>query len=114
MRLLNQTRRLEISPRLRTARSPLTRLKGLLGQNSLPESEGLWILPCNHIHTWFMKFPIDVVFVDKNMKVVSLTESVPPFRFIWGGLRAKSVFELPGGHLKSRPIQLGDQLHVEA
>ena len=71
----------------------------------------MWIKPCNSIHTFFMKFPIDVVFVDKNLKVRKVKRNVPPGKFIWPIFSAHSVFECAAGFLDAHPIQEGDQLH---
>ncbi|MCY4512056.1 MAG: DUF192 domain-containing protein [Bdellovibrionales bacterium] len=88
------------------------RVKGLLGKGSLPDSYALWILPCPVIHTFFMKFPIDVIFVDKNLKVVSVFHSIPSRRIIYGGWKSHSVFELQANKLQHFNIKKGDQLYV--
>ena len=88
------------------------RVKGLLGKESLPKSYALWISPCPVIHTFFMKFPIDVIFVDKNLKIVSIFHSVPSLRIIYGGWRSHSVFEMEADKLKHFNIKKEDQLYV--
>ena len=88
------------------------RVKGLLGRDSLPDSYALWISPCPAIHTFFMKFPIDVIFVDKDLKVVSIFHSLPSWRIIYGGWKGHSVFELKAAQLKNFNIKKGDQLYV--
>lgn len=98
---------------LKIADSLLTRTKGLLGRSNLPEGEGLWIKRCNSIHTVFMKFPIDAVFVDDDLKVVSVYHALKPWRITRLHLRASSVFELPAGTLeKFGGVNIGDQLLV--
>ncbi len=88
-----------IASELKTADTLLSRTKGLLGRASLPAGEGLWIKRCNSIHTAFMKFPIDVLFVDKDMRVVSVYENLKPWRITRLHFRASSVIELPAGTL---------------
>ena len=94
------------------ARSFFARGRGLLGRRSLSNKATMWIDPCNNIHTWFMQFPIDVVFVDKNLCVQAILREVKPFRIVWPIWRARSVFEFSGGALNSFDIQIGDQLNV--
>ena len=89
-----------------------TRGKGLLGRDFLAPEQALWIHHCNSIHTFFMKFPIDCVFVDKNLKVKAIYKDVKPWRLllpVWG---ASSVFEMASGALNNMNVKIGDQLHV--
>lgn len=80
--------------RARVARSFAERAKGLIGTKDLPDGEGLLILKCNAIHTWFMSFPIDAVFLDKNDQVVKIVRNIRPWRFlVWGGFKAVKVLE---------------------
>lgn len=87
------------------------RSKGLLGRESMAADEGLWIVPCPMIHTFFMKFAIDVVFLDKKLKVVRVMENLKPWRMSPWVLRAHSVLELAGGALKGS-VSVGDQLEI--
>ncbi|HPI40310.1 MAG TPA: DUF192 domain-containing protein [Pseudobdellovibrionaceae bacterium] len=99
---------------LQVAQTFWQRGKGLLGRSSLKSDEGLWIHRCNSIHTFFMKFSIDCVFVDKNLKVKALYRDVSPSRLIppvWG---ARSVFELSAGVIDQLQIQLGETLYVDS
>ena len=76
------------------ARTFLQRLKGLIGRKSIPEGEGLLILKCNAIHTFFMGFAIDATFLDREDNVVKVVRGIRPWRFfVWGGLRACKVLE---------------------
>lgn len=97
---------------LKIADNLWTRAKGLLGRASLPSDEVLWIKPCNNIHTFFMKFPIDVVFTDKNLKVVKVRRNVVPGRLILPVWKACNTFECAAGFLDRHQIREGDQLHV--
>ena len=89
------------------------RIKGLLGEKNLPSDTALWIAPCSTIHTFFMKFPIDIIFVDKNLKVTSLAHSIPSSRIVFGGWGAHSTFEMRAEQLKKHSIKKGDELYVD-
>ena len=80
------------------AASFLQRAKGLIGRSSLPPGEGLLIERCNAIHTFFMKFPIDAIFLDRSGRVVKTVRNIRPWRFlVWGGWRAVKVLEVAAG-----------------
>lgn len=89
----------------------VSRAIGLLGKSELQSTNGLWIHNCKDIHTCFMKFPIDAVFLDEQMKVVSLHKNIKPWRFAFS-LKASSVVELAAGKIDEAEIQIGDQLNV--
>ena len=116
-RLLNQTKNAEVASQVRVADSFFTRAKGLLGESSLAAGSTLWIkgsrlVSCNSIHTWFMRFPIDAVFVDRSLKVRAVYRDLGPWRMTIPVLGAVSVFEFPAGTLAKCPVDVGDQLHV--
>lgn len=90
-----------------------SRTKGLLGRKSISLNEGLWILRCNAIHTFFMKFAIDVVFLDRKMTVRKIVKAVGPGRIILPVWRATSVIELSEGFLEKHPLKVGDKLNVD-
>ena len=80
--------------RARVARTLFERIRGLVGTKSLPEGEGMLILRCNSIHTFFMSFPIDAAFLDRDGNVVKTVRNIRPWRFfVWGGFRAVKVLE---------------------
>lgn len=82
------------------AESFFERAKGLIGYKDLPPGEGMLILKCNAIHTFFMKFAIDAVFLDKNDRVVKRVENIRPGRlFVWGGFSARKVLEVKSRNL---------------
>ena len=85
----------------------------LLGRTSMKPEEGLWIVPCPMIHTFFMKFPIDVLFLDAGQKVVRVIENLKPWRVSPWVFAARSVLELAGGALKGS-VQVGDELEFKA
>lgn len=88
-----------------------SRSKGLLGRASMDADEGLWIVPCPMIHTFFMRFSIDVVFLDRNMRARRVLEGLKPWRLSPWVFSAHSVLELAGGSLKGR-VSVGDQLEI--
>ena len=76
------------------ARTLFARIKGLIGTKHLPPGEGMLILRCNAIHTFFMSFPIDATFLDRNDRVVKVVRNIRPWHpFVWGGFRAVKVLE---------------------
>ena len=84
--------------RARVARTFAERARGLIGTRTLPPGEGLLILRCNCIHTFFMSFPIDATFLDARDRVVKVVRNIRPGRpFVWGGWRAKKVLETAAG-----------------
>lgn len=85
------------------------RRQGLLKHTELRDGEGLWITPCEAVHTFFMKFAIDVVYLDKQKKVVKVRENMGLWR-ISGSLSARSVLELPAGTCSRTGTRAGDQL----
>ena len=105
----NATRSREIASRVLLADTAATRSKGLLGRMSMEPEEGLWIVPCPMIHTFFMKFPIDVIFLDRELKVRRVMEDLKPWRMSPWVFSAHSVLELAGGSLKGG-VQVGDRL----
>ena len=96
---------------LLTAFDSKSRRTGLLGRDSLPEGSALIIAPCQAIHTFSMRFAIDVLFVSKDGRVLKGRQAVPPRR-IAGSLRAFAVVELPAGALERSGTQAGDRLRV--
>ncbi|MGE0527827.1 MAG: DUF192 domain-containing protein [Bdellovibrionales bacterium] len=99
---------------LEIADSLWSRCKGLLGRSSLPPGHALWIKPCNSVHTFFMKFAIDLVFLDRQMTVTKTYSRVPPGRLIGPVWRASSVIEFREGFLDESPLSMGEQLHVDS
>lgn len=112
MTLTNLTKQNQIATKLEKADTLFTRLRGLLGRKEMMSGEALWILRTNTIHTWFMRFPIDAVFVDANMVVCKCFENLKPWRFTLPIIQARSVIELPAGVVAKNKIEKGDQLSV--
>ncbi len=109
MRVVNLTRQTEIGRRIEVAGSGESRRKGLLGRTGLAEGEGLWIVPCEAVHTVGMKFPIDVLFLDRKLRVKKVRHAMGAWR-LSGCLSAHSVLELPAGTARSSQTSRGDQL----
>jgi uncharacterized membrane protein (UPF0127 family) len=110
MHAVNITRNKTLANPLVVADTFLSSLLGLLGKRSLPTGQGLWILPCQSIHTMWMRFPIDVIFLDKDRVVVHFIENMKPFRVSKHVPKAKSVLELPTNTINSTQTLLGDQV----
>jgi uncharacterized protein len=105
----NLTRGTILADRLELADTGPKRNKGLLGRKGLAGGEGLWIVPCESVHTFFMNFAIDLVYLDRNHKVRKVRESVPPWR-LSACLSAHSILELPSGTIRATQTQTGDSL----
>lgn len=111
MKLIHKETNLILANDLRIAESFWDRTRGLMFRNQFP-GDGLVIEPCNSIHNCFVRFPIDVIFVDKNLRIVKILKNFKPWRFSLIYLKAKKVFELPIGTLNEK-IAEGDQLEVQ-
>ena len=107
----NRTRGREIASRVAVAEDSVSRSRGLLGRTAMAPEEGLWIVPCPMIHTFFMKFAIDVLFLDRELRVVRVLERLKPWRLSPWVFRAHSVLELAGGRLQGA-VQVGDCLEL--
>ena len=105
----NKTRGREIASQVVKADAPVARSRGLLGRTALEAGEGLWIVPCPMIHTLFMRFPIDAVFLDRDLRVVRVLENLRPWRLSPWVFRAHNVLELAGDSA-GRGVQVGDRL----
>lgn len=97
---------------LEVADSLIQRGTGLLGRKSIEVNQGMWITPCNNIHTFFMKFAIDCIFVDRQLVIKKIAKSVKPFRLVGPYWRSHSVIETKAGFADEKKLQIGDQLYV--
>jgi uncharacterized membrane protein (UPF0127 family) len=111
---LNRTRHSYLARQLRVADTHWSRFCGLMGtgSESFPAGQGLWIVPSRGIHTFAMRFPIDVVYLDGDKVVVYLQENLKPWRLAPVRLRATSVLELPGNTLTSTQTAVGDEIEI--
>lgn len=108
----NTTRGSSIGQNVELADTSLTRMFGLLGRRGLDAGAGLWIKPSSGVHTFFMMFRIDVIGLDKDLKVVKLWRCLAPFRVTSVSFKIHSVVELPCGTIKRSETQVGDQLEI--
>jgi hypothetical protein len=113
LRIYNLSRQAELADCAEVAGHGAARRKGLLGRTCLPPGGGLWIVPCESVHTFFMKFPIDLVYIDRNKKVRKVRSDVPPWR-LSACLSAHSIIELPAGTVRNTQTALGDRLEFTA
>lgn len=89
-----------------------SRAVGLLGRKELPQDRALWIHNTNNIHTHFMRFAIDCIFLDKNMEIKKIIPSVGPFRFVGPYWKTSSVIEASAGFADAKKLKIGDHLYV--
>ena len=108
----NETRQTVLAEAADVANTSAKRRTGLLKHERLEPGDGLLIAPCSAIHTFFMKFPIDLVYIDKKRKVRKVRHAVPKSRMS-ACLTAHSVLELPAGTVERTGTQAGDQLTIE-
>jgi uncharacterized protein len=113
MKAVDRTSGRELALHLAVAETLFARLKGLLGSISLKTGEGLWITPCNSIHTFGMKFPIDALFLDKHKRVVGVARNLRPNRISRIYCGAKSVLELPAGTLEAAGSRIGNEVTID-
>lgn len=93
------------------AKDMLLRIKGLMFSEELPDCDGLLIVPCNSIHTFFMRYPLDIIFLDKNFKVIKIIYDLSPWRMTWMYLRSHQVLEMKAGTL-SKNLSPGETLEA--
>jgi uncharacterized membrane protein (UPF0127 family) len=99
--------------RVRQARGFLGRARGWLGLAEAPDQEALWLKPCSAVHTFGMRFELDLVFLDRKQRVLSTRHQVRPFRACWHP-GACSTVELPAGFLQKYPVAVGDTAILES
>ena len=109
---INVTRGVRLTTCGRVADTFYTRLIGLLRDKTLEYGDGLWIKPCNSIHSIGMKFKFDAIFLDKNLRVVHLVREMKPWRISKMVFSAHSVLELPAGLISQTVTELGDQFEM--
>lgn len=112
MRLINNTKGVVLAEDVFVARSLFHRIKGLIGRKLLLPGQGIILEPCNSIHTFFMRFPIDVLFVNREYRIIELIPDFCPNRISLIYWRSAKVIELPAGKIKSTNTQLQDCLKL--
>src|ERR1039457_4024413 len=111
MKIDNLTRKTQLASNAVIAGSGAKRTKGLLGRKSLEPGEGMWIVPCEAVHTFGMRFPIDLVYLDRKHRVKKVRSNVVPWR-LSACLSAHSILELPSGTIEATLTQTGDLLEI--
>jgi uncharacterized protein len=109
----NSSRGTVLAEHVDVANTLVGRLRGLLGTDTLPPQHGLLIEPCRQVHTYFMRYALDLVFLDGNRRVLRTVADVLPGRVSPHVRGADAVLELPAGTLASTPAGQGDQLVIE-
>lgn len=110
--LLNITRNNVIADKITVADKFWARMRGLMGKKDLKQGEGLLLAPCNAVHMMFMRFPIDVIFMDRDFIVVKILESFKPWRVSPVVRVAFQVVELMAGTASDKGIKTGDKLSI--
>ncbi len=114
LQLVNKTTGAVVVTDLAVAANLWQRTAGLLAMPPLRAGEGLLLKPCAGVHTWFMRYPIDLIFLDKHGKVLRTVENLQPFRIAGPLLRARTVVEMAPGTLRHVSVKPGDILSVVA
>jgi uncharacterized membrane protein (UPF0127 family) len=107
--IINLTRNRVVCEHAVVADRMLRRMRGLLGRSELPPGEGILLTPAPSVHTAFMRFAIDIVFLDRDLRVIKIAREVPPWRAT-GAKGARSVLELPAGDADRLRLAIGDEL----
>lgn len=112
--VFNRTREAFLVSNLRVANTHWARLRGLIGQgrSTFRSGAGLWIVPSHGVHTFFMRVPIDVIYLDEELKVVHIEENVCPWRLAPMLTEAVSVLEIPAHTVYETGTKVGDSLEV--
>jgi uncharacterized protein len=108
----NRTRECFLSFGVGVADTSFARLKGFIGRLKLGLDEGLWVVPSSGVHTWGVLFPLDLIYLDENHRVVYLNEHFPRFRIAPLRIEAASVLELPTHTIYSSRTETGDELLI--
>lgn len=112
MKVLNLSNGTEIANKLTTAHSFFSRLRGLMFSKSLLEGQGLHIQPCRSIHTFFMNYPIDVLYLNKDLEIVGTDETLQPSKIGQVHKNGHSVLELPSGTIQKSGTKVGHQIKI--
>jgi len=113
MKIFNQTRKATLAEDVFMAGSFLKRVQGLLGKKVFNYGQAIVLKPCNSIHTFFMRFPIDILFIGKDNTVVKAISGLKSFRLSPVCFKSKFVIELPPGTIKFTSTQAGDRLTLK-
>jgi len=111
MMLVHERTREVIASRVELAVTRRARRVGLLGRDGIGDQTALVLAPCLAVHTAFMRFPIDVLFVDRRGRALRLVHDLAPWR-VAAAIRAYAVIELPAGALRKHEVEPGDRLEL--
>lgn len=113
MKIFNVTQHTVLAETAEMADTVVSRLKGLIGRRDIPSGHAMVITHCRSIHMFFMRFAIDVIFVDRKNTVVGLVENIQPFQVSPYFLRSAYVVELPPGAIRQSQTVKGDVLDLQ-
>lgn len=113
MKIINKDKNVILAEDVVMANTLFRRIKGLLGKKELKSGQALILKPCDSVHTFFMRFPIDVLFVDKSNKIIEAIASLKPFRITALYFSARFAIELPAGTILSSLTDKGDTILIE-
>lgn len=114
MKIINITRSTVLADEAQIALDLFSRARGLLGRKSLKDNEALIISNCKSIHTFFMQFPIDVLFVDKYSRIIGIKKAIVPFRLTPIYFGSQFAVELPAQKIEATATQINDIISIEA
>jgi uncharacterized membrane protein (UPF0127 family) len=109
----NAARNTTLGEAIAVAATAAQRVRGLLGKECLEDGQGLLFRNCASLHTFFMTFPIDIIYADRKGKVLKLAHSIKPFKFVAAPMRAFYAIELPDGSIERSGTQAGDMLVLD-
>lgn len=112
VKIINESKNIILAERAEIADTFWLRLKGLLGRKQLELKAGLILNPCNSIHTFFMRFPIDAAFIDSKNRIVKAYHSLPAWRASGMFLNSSLCIELPAGTLLTSGTETGDYIQI--
>ncbi len=112
MKILNVSRQTVIARDVKLANNFFSRFKGLLAVKNFPAQSALVLKPCDSIHTFFMRFPIDVFFANKENKIIKIYRELKPWRLSGVFFKSRLCVELPDGSLDASRTQEGDRIEI--
>ena len=112
MKIVNRTRNFVLADKARIADSFLSRLVGLLNRSQLDQGEALVLAPSNSIHSFFMRFTFDAIFLNRNQRAIAIISGFKPFRASKVYFNAVTTIELPAGTIQSSNTQINDEIVI--
>lgn len=113
MKIINLTKNTVLAEEVEIAKTIWQRGKGLLGRKTFGQGKALVLWPCDSIHTFFMQFTIDVIFVDKENKIIGVYKNLKPFRITRIYFKAKYAIELPAGTITATSTEIGNKIQFQ-